>query len=1093
MPEMTFETLAEVMGQDPATFTFSEEQQRVITAPFEPTLVIAGAGAGKTTVMAARAAWLIASGIRPDEILGLTFTEKATAQLAAKLRAVTVQVRQLGFDVADAEPEVYTYDAFAKRLVDDYGLRIGLSQRRLITSPQNVQLAVEVIKSHPELITESLSTSVTSLASRLLHLDSELHNHMVDLEWGEEFFRRDAEKARQAECEYQQILATQRRRKKIPKEIQAVVKTTQQRLDLLPLVRCYRKLKASLGLAEFQDNLTDAVRLALLGEGDNPISQRLRSRFRTVLLDEFQDTSSAQITLLSSLFGDGHSVMAVGDPLQAIYAWRGASTDAMDVFRQAFPKSDGTPSTVLTLSDTWRSGVGVVEVANLISQPLRQNQSEHRLCVPELKSGTGATTTIVASQRRDQNAMLEWLSGNIRRQAVSAIKPDRGGIEPNWKSIAVLCRTNNEVTLCYRHLTDEGIPVAVVGIDGLLLLPEIAEIINMLRLIADPCDDVALISVLTGPRLQFPLASSQALTELIRSASSERDGQKPPSLLEVVFGLNKCRPDTVSSSRTATDLNAYTSLPDQPGLLLDLVLEKLSTLEEEIEYLRRYRHQPLPQLVRTVADLIGVEIEIRQSPAIDDVRVIQYHKFLSVVDSFADISGQSGLEEFLTYIAYADSHDDALEIAATTVPNAVTLSTIHKAKGLEWDTVYLPFLMDGSFPKRVVRDSYLSVAETLPPQLRRDGAIMPKADTYTEESIRRCKDEQTDHLVSEETRLGYVAVTRAKSTLVGLCHQGKAGFEPSPFFDAIYQCAQHVDLEVDEDDSAADGDSDTRNAQWPQLMNEDEWRINRVAETINAALDPAGRLGSMAYPERGPSCDHHWQILLDSIDELTDLDDATRARQWLRAIRHVVDNIKLAREDDGVTIPETVSVSSLAQMETHPDQYLLNLRRPMPIPWNDLALTGTAFHAWVENYYRRGGAADAQYLEPLPDADTNPDVQELIDRFLSSPFAKRQPVAVEVEISLPLGDGKITGKIDAVFQTPSGYEVVDWKTGDGPQNPIQISAYRIAWAQSHNCDLDAVDALYYHVRSGRVERPDKLYSLEELQAVKDKMAEVKLK
>ena len=201
----TPEQLRDLLGE---SWTFSPQQFAAITAPLEPAVVIAGAGSGKTTVMAARVVWLVATGrVAPAEILGLTFTTKATAELATRIRDSLRQagllpdreLRPLAGPDGEAaseeeveEPTVSTYHSYASALLSEHGLRIGHEpDTRLIADASRYQLAARVVQRYTRPV-EHLSDSPRHVVQYLLALDAEMSEHLVDPRRGARARRRRA-------------------------------------------------------------------------------------------------------------------------------------------------------------------------------------------------------------------------------------------------------------------------------------------------------------------------------------------------------------------------------------------------------------------------------------------------------------------------------------------------------------------------------------------------------------------------------------------------------------------------------------------------------------------------------------------------------------------------------------------------------------------------------------------------------------------------------------------------------------------------------------------------------------------------------------
>jgi DNA helicase II / ATP-dependent DNA helicase PcrA len=346
----TPEQLREVMRAD---FTFSAQQFAAITAPLEPAVVIAGAGSGKTSVMAARVVWLVATGqVAPAEVLGLTFTTKATAELATRIRESLRAAGLLparGPHLADAatgsgdsgeeveEPTVATYHSYAASLLTEHGLRIGHEpDTRLIADASRYQLAGRTISRHTAPVVH-LSDAPQLVVQWLLALDGELSEHLVAPD------EVRAVDARERALFVEGVAGESRTTYRALNE--KAILAIDRRAELLDLVEEYRALKRHHGLMDFSDQIALTARLAR----DRPeVGEAERARFKVVLLDEYQDTSVAQALMLSRLFsgpdvahGLGHPVTAVGDPNQAIYGWRGASVSNILEFPEAFPGGGG--------------------------------------------------------------------------------------------------------------------------------------------------------------------------------------------------------------------------------------------------------------------------------------------------------------------------------------------------------------------------------------------------------------------------------------------------------------------------------------------------------------------------------------------------------------------------------------------------------------------------------------------------------------------------------------------------------------------------------------------------------------------------------
>ena len=308
----------------------TEQQQAVIEADLEPALVVAGAGSGKTETMANRVVWLIANErVAADEVLGLTFTRKAAGSLNERIAKRITQLRAVQRAASGAvalepgqpdpaefeQPSVSTYNSFASAIFRDNAMRIGREPESVLLSESAAwQLARKVVVASDDERLVRIGRSIDSLADVVLELSHELGENVADGAVASALAERFAYLG--------ELPYTSGKAKATP--YASVVKALAD-LDGLPvlveLAERYAVEKKRRGLVEFSDQVALALEVA---ERVPSVVDDFRSRYRVVLLDEYQDTSVVQTRLLATLFG-GHGVMAVGDPHQSIYGWRGAS------------------------------------------------------------------------------------------------------------------------------------------------------------------------------------------------------------------------------------------------------------------------------------------------------------------------------------------------------------------------------------------------------------------------------------------------------------------------------------------------------------------------------------------------------------------------------------------------------------------------------------------------------------------------------------------------------------------------------------------------------------------------------------------------
>jgi DNA helicase II / ATP-dependent DNA helicase PcrA len=1097
--------IAARLGQHPPT----AEQAAVIEAPLEPLLVVAGAGSGKTETMSARVVQLIANGVvEPDRILGLTFTRKAAGELSERVRRRLRTLRRRGIGAESSPlvaPTISTYNSYASGLVSDHALRLGIEPgSRLLGEAARWQLAYEVVEHWA--VDLGLDLAPSTVTAAVLDLAGALGEHLCEPD------------ALRAEVErLAEVLASvppgEKPRASHRTDVQKVVTSLRDRSALVDLVVEFTARKRAQDLLDFSDQVAIAARLA---REVPEVGRAERARFTVVLLDEYQDTSVAQLQLLSHLFGGageglGHAVTAVGDPHQSIYGWRGASAGGLERFPEQFPArtADGTtrPAHVLALSTSWRNDHAVLGAANVVARPLRDGA--HGLDLPVLSArpaaGRGEVAVAMHPTVEDEaRAVAEFVAARradltSRRQKEA---DDDGDRVPETVTAAVLCRKRSQFALLHAALREAGLPVEVVGLGGLLSTPEVVDLVAALEVVHDPARGDSLMRLLTGPRLRLGVADLAALGDWAgeqvrrsRRAAERRDRRAAASEQGPV---TEAEPDVVDD-RSIVD--ALDELPP-PGwtsprgrALSEPGRARLVELATVLRALRQQAFLPVVDLVAETERMLGLDIEVAAVPGRGPAAArANLDAFRAVAASFSDAADVSGVGAFLAWLDAAQSEERGLEAPVAEMdPAAVQLLTVHASKGLEWDVVAVPGLVEGTFPDKAKTHGWITERGSLPSTLRGDRDSLPElrlsgaqdlADLHAR--LDDFKAAHVAHLRQEERRLAYVAVTRARTHLLltgSWWRDGSRPTTPSPFLaevaDAEEGAAERLTWAPP---PGADGDGTPATKPGPPAVDPPTWPITtplgplrqeRVLRASGAVLDALGA-GSSDRGDVVPR-DPDTERLGDLVEILL----AERRRR--RAERSVVD------------LPAHLSASAVVRLAADREQFARQLRRPVPTAPSVHARRGTAFHAWVEQWFGRAALVD---LDALPGADDDSLTQdaalaELQRTFLASEWASRTPLAIEVDVETPVGGLVVRSRIDAVFPEPDGgVVVVDWKTGRPPTDTdalrtreLQLALYRLAWSRWRGMPLEQVRAAFFYVGSGETLRPAALPDVAELDEV----------
>lgn len=1038
----------------------SPQQWAAITAPLAPSVVIAGAGSGKTTLMAARVVYLVVTGqVRPEEVLGLTFTTKAASELRQRIRDSLLAAGALSEatavredDVDALEPTVATYNAYAANLLTEHGLRIGHEpETRVITDASRYQLGARAVERFTGEV-ELLSDHPPTVIQNLLALDGAMSEHLVT---PEQVLTQDAE----ARAGFAAALEGERdgkARKTYCEAIEKALHAVGRRGELLQLVTSYRRLKSDLGLMDFSDQISLGARLA---EEQPDVGALERTRFKVVLLDEYQDTSVAQARMLSSLFsgpdapgGRGHAVTAVGDPNQAIYGWRGASVSNILNFAETFPALDGAVP-VLPLTVNRRSDRRILQVANALAAPLYAATTLVRPLEAKPEALEGEVSARVFETQDDE---LVWLA--------DAVKEAHTGL---WSDIGVLTRDNATAESVFDTLSSAGVPVEIVGLSGLLRLPEVAEIVAMLELLHDVTANAAVLTLLTGPRWAIGPRDLKLLRERAAELAGRRGRTESESIDEQL--------SEIADGIDPAELPALSDALEDPGSAAysPQALERFALLAAELRSIRSYAGEPILDVVRRIVDTTGIDIELASavSPAAA-ARRDNLDLFLKAVAEFQAIDGDVTLPALLAYLTAEDDQGNGLDVATPTEADSVKLLTVHRAKGLEWDSVFLVGVCETRFPSNRSRTLWTSSPSVLPAPLRGDAGDQPQLAGWDKAALDAYRADTREHDRTEELRLAYVAFTRAAhrlSVTSFLWSPRATAFGPSDYQQLMADLPADCGVEV----------------VW--LDKPEKGAPNPYAGQDTSTPWPVTGIGREAELRR-QAAELVWSVSPDDPDDGLDMVEVARVGDWDAELDRLLAESRADRSDViEVPLPGSLSATAVARLRDDPAQFARELARPMPRQPSPSARFGTRFHAWVEARFGQQSLLDPDDLPGRGDLwiDDEDDLRDLIARFESGPFGDRVPHAVEPPFALVMAGQVVRGRIDAVYVEPDGsWLVVDWKTNRSQTaDPLQLALYRVAWAELTGVPVDQVAVAFHYVRSGETVRPTDLpdrQALEEL-------------
>ncbi len=927
----------------PSPIELSPEQEAIVAAPLHSFRVAAGAGTGKTFTVAHRVAHLVREGlVEPEEVLGMTFTNKAAEELADRIRLV------LADEIDDDRAiSIHTYHGFASDLLREFGALVGVERSTELVTPTFArQIMADILSATP---IGGIDVTSPVAVEYSLHLAAQMANNLVDdLDHPDE-----------------------------DSDISLI------RRGYAHAVALYRAEKRRLKLIDYGDMIAYAHQLL---NQHHPIVEAVRSRYRVVVLDEYQDTDPAQRELLRLLFGDSVPVMAVGDEDQTIYEWRGASLDNFRAFPEHFPNPDGpAPTRLLTLNR--RSAPEILDLANEVRSLIDDEPRPHLRPLPETARGTVRRARLGTSVDE-----ASWIASDIL---------ERHGDGHAFSDMAILFRKNRSMLVVHQALSRAGVPFQVANLGGLLSVPEVVELHSWLRILERPTDGPAAVRVLTGSSYRLGLGDLGSLARWVRRHD---DDDLPFGFLEAVDHLDDV------------------DLADEPRRRLTRFRDTYRRLLTAAQGLS------LVEVCRSVLDETHAwtDLEVMDRAAGLSARLNLY-RFLDMAESWSPLDGRPSLGAFLDYLdLMADNPAEELDVARIAVADAVSLITVHRAKGLEWPIVYLPAMAAGTFPTTTRFDDPFCKPQSLPLEHRLDRSSFPpiKADMKDDDRHALLRHQ---HL-SQEQRLFYVAVTRAKTALILTSAHWYGGDRPnvrpspaSPFWEqAVPYATPVVDVSEapDRPETLGDLDEDTPT---PDPLFTDGWAepLRRHSDEVGLSRRAADLGVEDAYRRHVSTYE---QLLLDL-------------------------PVQVPVEDPSHI---DTSVTGLVTYSACPQRYFWSHVDRLPRRPQAAARRGVRVHRQIE-LHNLGVVPLTDETDLEDDFDPSWEGSPGTDPFTnyrSSRFAETKPVLVEMPFELRVADNVwAKGRVDAIY-AGDRWEVVDFKTGrPRPESEhllVQLQAYSLA-------------------------------------------------
>ena len=861
-----------------------------------------------------------------------------------------------------------------------------------------------------------------------------------------------------------------------------------KRIQVLDLVERYIDYKRENSLVDFGDQVALACRIVTDERVGPRVIAQYRDRFKAVLLDEFQDTSVAQTILLSSLFA-GCGVVAVGDPNQAIYGWRGASSAALGQFHRHFSNGAGP---VLQLSTAWRNDPQILQAANRISDPLRasgQVKVEKLVKRPGVGDERGK---VWAARVQDGLAEAELIAKFLAQRWSPS------------KSMAVLCRTRSQFTPIVAALIERGIPVEVVGLGGLLDVPEVADVRALMSVALDPTSAdrlMRLIDLVGIDAADLDVVWSFA-RELVNARANTGQSSAEPLLAEALSEI------VVNFAAFEAFCKKYACALSPAGLY------QAKRLGRILQEANAAANLELVDFISWAERALGLDVEAAARVDVNEVGARALAALRAQATSFKAQNPEAGAQVFLGWLNAAQDQERGLELPEVEpAPGAGQVLTVHASKGLEWDIVVVPGLVEANFPSyrsrpkedyTVLANSWITQVSEFPHTLRRDYDSLPPcpfiglSPQAGKDAILAAGEEYRSELgkweVAEERRLAYVAYTRARSQLL-LTTSHYAALSKTPKMTSRFlkelERSQMVQFLADDerDDDLSNRALDQSSVSvWPHQLDaltglEEPGVADAPGQAVlgkQAGLSlrlRAAALVSAAGGCQGAGSEEALQIPEGLAPQLDD---------WWRQARLLLQERQIRQENgQEIVLPSHLAATAMAKVGK--EDFIMSLRRPLPPPPSKAARLGTAFHEEMSQRLNSEGTllslaeAGSDRLSPADRKQVNDWLDNVAELEILQGYS---PYATEIDQEIRLAGFNVRCRIDAVFKAVekgrAQWLIVDWKTGGQRVRVDQLSLYVHAWAASQNVDISQVRAAYVYVQDGHVDelRPRQIIGLD---------------
>jgi DNA helicase-2/ATP-dependent DNA helicase PcrA len=569
------------------------QQREAVKTIHGPVLILAGAGTGKTRVITMRITYMVEEGIDPANILAVTFTNKAANEMRSRIGGMVSPSKAKALTIG-------TFHAFCVRLLRQYALRLGYKNNFAIYSQGEQESLVKRVLTRLLVKDENLDPG------KALSRISKAKNHGLSL--GDPSESLDA-----------------------------------------ALYQLYHDELRALNAMDFDDLLLKAVELL---EEHEDVRLTVQQKYRYVMVDEFQDTNSLQMRMLTALVPPPHNICVVGDDDQSIYGWRGADISNITDFERHFSNPK-----VIKLEENYRSTTPILNTANSL---IRNNAGRRGKNLWSKNSGHDSVRLVIAEDDKEE---AQLIAEEIQKQHL--------GDGSKWEDFAVLFRTNEQSRVLEGEFRKLKLPYRVIGARSFFDRREVKDLIAYLSAVSNQDDDISVLRILNVPARGI----GPSTAELARHHSIEKKCSVFRALRDPEFQSQLSERMRTTIRGFVDMIERFSGLACQPMTSYAALTQSLLQETGYMEHLKKAAKEP--------DDYLSWETGVN-----------------SVLDSlrgFDERAKGENLQSFLDEVSLNDDREDKDDIEKK---SGVCLITMHAAKGLEFPIVYLPGVEEGTLPHR---------------------------------------------------------------------------------------------------------------------------------------------------------------------------------------------------------------------------------------------------------------------------------------------------------------------------------------------------------------------------------------------------------